>query len=243
MVLIERIERRGGERERDAECADQQLGHDHVGDRSHPGQPHPAADGGEQVPPVQRAGNGEADVLKGVHAGVAQGGVVHRGDVPAPHHPGVQDDREGGVGQVARTALNQRDPPGDRSQQHLIGAQDAEDRGDVQHEHVLDHVHHQQLLPEHVDGGDQRDQDGQDAAGEQRQTSPARAVRCTGRSGTAPGQHVQDLDDHRPGQDGRLQGPGHHRRDGRMHDSYSGASTNSEGRNKLACRQLPGGRS
>ena len=46
----------------------------------------------------------------------------------------------------------------DRPQDHLREAEDREDRHDVEQQHVLDHVHEEQLVGEPVDRRDERDQ-------------------------------------------------------------------------------------
>ena len=77
----------------------------HVDDRPHAAEAHARADRREQVPPVQRAGEQEADVLEHVHAAVADGEVVGGRDVPGPDHADVQRDGEGGVRERPGAAL------------------------------------------------------------------------------------------------------------------------------------------
>ena len=65
-------------------------------------------------------------------------------------------------------------------QQHLGEAEDQQDRRDVEQQDVLDHVHHQQLVAEDVDRRDERREDREQPAREQRQAPVARRVRLTG---------------------------------------------------------------
>ena len=78
--------------------------------------------------------------------------VVGGGDVPGPDHGHVQHHREGGVRQGPGAALEVRDGARHRSQDHLREAQDREDRDEVQQQHVLDHVHEEEIVGERVHG-------------------------------------------------------------------------------------------
>ena len=60
LVLVEGVERVGGERQDDAEQADEELRREHVDDRAHAAEAHARADRREQVPPVQEPGGHEA---------------------------------------------------------------------------------------------------------------------------------------------------------------------------------------
>ena len=119
------------------------------------------------MPPVQRPGGKEAQVLEDVQHAVALGLVVERRHVPQPEDPGVEDHGEHGVGDETGAALDRLDAPGRRAQQRLGQPEDEQDRREVEQQHVLDHVHHHQLIAERVQGRDERDQDGQDPAREQ----------------------------------------------------------------------------
>ena len=70
------------------------------------------ADRGQDVPPVQRPGGKEAQVLEDVEHAVALGLVVQRRHVPQPEDPGVEDHRERGVGDEPGAALDRLDAPG-----------------------------------------------------------------------------------------------------------------------------------
>jgi hypothetical protein len=175
-VLVEAVDRRRREREEDAEQADEDLRRDHVADGRQAGEM-AAADRGEQVPPVQEARAQEERVLDDVDAGVVERRVVHEGDVPQPHRADVEDDGEDGMGDRAEGAFGVEDRPRDRSQQDLREAGDQEDRREVQQQHVLDHVHGEDLVGERVDGRQERDRDAQHAAEPREEARVRRAAR------------------------------------------------------------------
>ena len=133
------------------------------------------------MPPVQRAGGEEADVLERVDVRVAQREVVHRGDVPQPHEPGVGDHGERRVGEDSGPSLDPLQPSGGGAQQHLCQAENQQDRSDVEQQDVLDHVHHHQLLAEDVDRRNERRDDREQAAGEQRHPTESRGMGLIGR--------------------------------------------------------------
>jgi hypothetical protein len=103
------------------------------------------------MPPVQPAGDAERHVLEDVQDRVLQRRVVQRGDVPDRHRGDVQHDREDRVGERAGAALDADEAARQRAQQHLREPQQHEDRGEVEQQQVLDHVHEKQLLAEAVD--------------------------------------------------------------------------------------------
>jgi hypothetical protein len=71
--------------------------------------------------------------------------------VPQQHPAGVEHGREDRVGEDAGAPLEPVDASRDRTQQHLREADDQQDRRDVEQQHVLDHVHREDLLAELVD--------------------------------------------------------------------------------------------
>ena len=141
----------------DAQQADAELRGDHVDDRRHAREPVAPADRREQVPPVQPAGDGEADVLERVDAAVLERGVVERRDVPGRHRRHVEQRGEDRVRERAGRALQRLHAPGGRPQDHAREPEDAEDRRDVEQQQVLRHVHRQHLLADAVDRRDERD--------------------------------------------------------------------------------------
>ena len=102
------------------------------------------------MPPVQAAREQEAHVLEHVHRRMAQGLVVGRGHVPAPDRPDVQDHCEGRMRQHAGAALELAHRACQRTQQHLREPEDRQDRHQVEQQHVLEHVHRQELVGERV---------------------------------------------------------------------------------------------
>ena len=177
MVHVPGIERGRGEREPDAEHADENLVDDHVDDRPHAAEPHPAADRREQVPPVERPRDREADVLEDVDVVVRERVVVQRRDVPELHHEHVEDDREGGVAEEARPALDRGHPTHHRPQDPLRQARIRRIGVEVEQQQVLDHVHHSRSRRERVDRRDQRGEDAQHRPREQREAAAAGRVR------------------------------------------------------------------
>ncbi len=92
---VERIERVGGEGERNAQHPDEELGAQHVHDGCHHALVDAVAHRREQVPPVEQPGAHVAgDVLEHVDGAVPERGVVEAGDVPEPHHRDVGDHGE-----------------------------------------------------------------------------------------------------------------------------------------------------
>jgi hypothetical protein len=104
--------------------------------------------------------------------------VVQRRDVPDPHRRDVERDREDGRGEDAGAPLDAEHPPRDRAQDRARQPEDDQDRGDVQQQQVLDHVHEEQLLTERVDGAEQRHGGHGDPGEEQRELQRVLADRA-----------------------------------------------------------------
>ena len=100
------------------------------------------------------------DVLEDVDAGVLERGVVERRDVPEPHDADVERRPRRPGGRAARRARSRRcrrRVTGRRST--FVSPSMQQDRRDVEQQHVLDHVHREELLGERVDRARQRDED------------------------------------------------------------------------------------
>ena len=150
------------------------------------------------MPPVQRAGDHERGVLEHVHERMRDREVIGGGDVPGPDHGDVQEHREGRMRERPGASLEVVHDARDRSQDHLREAEDREDRDGVEQQHVLDHVHEEQLVGERVDRRDQRDQRQRDRREEAAQAPHGRLARASRRAPAAHREPALDVD---PGDD------------------------------------------
>ena len=76
----------------------------------------------------------------------------------SPDHADVQDDREGRARERPGAALERLHGARDRAAGAPCQAEDREDRHEVEQQHVLEHVHEEQLVGERVERRDERDQ-------------------------------------------------------------------------------------
>ena len=165
MVLVEGVDRGRGERERDPEQADQQLGRDHVADRAHAAEPHAAADRREQVPPVEAAGDARSRCARARGCPEWRSARSYIAGMCHSHmKPTYASTANAGWARNPARCSTVVQPARDRPQQPLGQPEDQQDRRDVEQQDVLDHVHHHQLVAEHVDRRDERGQDRQQPA-------------------------------------------------------------------------------
>jgi len=180
----------------------------HVRDRAEPAEALAVADRREQVPPVERAADREAQVLDRVHARVAQRKVVHERHVPEPDEARVCGHRRRRVGEDPGPPLDHLNALRDRAQEHLVEAENQQDRDDVEQQDVLNHVHQQELVPELVDRRDERREDCDQPEREHHQTPVAGPMRRVGGPSDTPQLQIGDPQSRHAQKHHRLDGPG-----------------------------------
>ena len=175
-VLVEGVQRVGREGQADAEQADEELRREHVDDRARSAR--------------RRSASGSA------RAGATSRGARRAGSRCARGRgrPGARARRRRAPGtcQTHMTADVERRPrrPGGRAGRRrararwrrrvagrsrtLVRPKHQQDRREVEQQHVLDHVHREELVGERVDGRDQRDGDDERSPREERRRATAR---------------------------------------------------------------------
>ena len=89
-----------------------------------------------------------------------------------------------------------------------MSAEDQQDRRDVEQQHVLDHVHREQmLLAEAVDRRAQRRHEHEDAAGEREPGADARRVRLVAACARAPADEIEPDERDQRDDDARVERP------------------------------------
>ncbi len=165
VVDVVGVERGRREREAHAERADEQLGGAHVHDRAHARRGACARGSGTAGATSRASRRQEA---RRARARAPSGGAArsHRRRARARSRSRRRRARTAKAGcasgpaRRSSVAHRARDGP----QDHLREAEDREDRHDVEQQHVLDHVHEEQLIGERVHGRDEREQRDQPAS-------------------------------------------------------------------------------
>ena len=90
-------------------------------------------------------------MLENVHCDIPKRGVIGRRHMPSPHRDDVEHHRDPRVHQWSKRPLKALQPARGGPQQDLVEREDAEDRHQIQQQHVLGHVEAERLLGEGVD--------------------------------------------------------------------------------------------